>query len=122
MAGLSPRAIPPWWAIRSSTLPTTTVSLWTTYELPWKFQAGFGLNYVSSRVAAESPDAAGLPLRGAPGYVIESALLKYQLNAHVDFQLNVTNLSDGEYTDAVHPGHPVPGEGRTFYFSTNFKF
>ena len=29
--------------------PEHTVSLWTTYDLPWKFQIGFGLNSVSSR-------------------------------------------------------------------------
>ena len=102
--------------------PDNTVALWTTYNLPWKFQVGFGVNHVSSRVAAEEPDAPGLPLRGGPGYTIESALLKYQINSHLDLQMNVTNLSNEDYIDGIHPGHAVPGEGRTFYFSTNFKF
>jgi catecholate siderophore receptor len=102
--------------------PDNTASVWTTYNLPWKFQIGAGLNSVDSRVAAESPDAPGLPLRGAPGYTIFDAMVKYQFNHHIDLQMNVTNLANQSYFDGVHPGHVVPGEGRTFYFSTNFKF
>jgi catecholate siderophore receptor len=102
--------------------PDDTLSLWTTYDLPWKFEVGFGVNSVSSRVAAESPDVAGLPLRGAPGYTILSAMLKYEINSHVEVQINATNLANEYYYDGVHPGHVVPGEGRTFFFSTNFKF
>jgi catecholate siderophore receptor len=40
----------------------------------------------------------------------------------VDIQVNATNLMDQSYDDGVHPGHVAPGEGRTFYISTNFKF
>ena len=49
-------------------------------------------------------------------------MLKYQINENVDIQFNVTNLTDKYYFDGVHPGHVVPGEGRTFFISTNFRF
>jgi catecholate siderophore receptor len=49
-------------------------------------------------------------------------MLKYRISKNVDLQLNVINLTDRYYYDGVHPGHVVPGEGRTLYISTNFKF
>ncbi len=102
--------------------PKCTFSLWTTYELPWKFEIGLGVDGVGARAGSETPDpATGLTLE-APGYVLVSAMLKYQINSHVDIQANLTNLTDQAYYDAVHPGHVVPGEGRTLYLSTNFKF
>ncbi len=102
--------------------PKCTFSLWTTYQLPWKFQIGLGVDGVGALAGSETPDpAAGLTME-APGYVLVSAMLKYQVNSHVDIQANLTNLTDQAYYDAVHPGHVMPGEGRTLYLSTNFKF
>jgi catecholate siderophore receptor len=102
--------------------PKNTVSCWTTYALPWNFEVGAGLNAVSTRTASESPDPVNGLIMQAPGYVIFSAMLKYRISKNVDLQLNVINLTDRYYYDGVHPGHVVPGEGRTLYISTNFKF
>ncbi len=102
--------------------PQNTVSLWTTYDLPWKFQVGFGLNSVSSRTASESPDPANGLIMKAPGYVVLSAMLRYSLTRNIDLQANVENLTDQAYYDGVHPGHVVPGEGRVLFISTNFRF
>jgi catecholate siderophore receptor len=102
-------------------VPRSTTSFWTTYDLPWKFQIGFGVNGVTRRAASEQPDPNGLVMQ-ADGYVIYSAMLKYQMTKNVDIQLNVTNLTDEFFYDGVHPGHIVPGEGRTFFVSTNFRF
>jgi catecholate siderophore receptor len=102
--------------------PKCTFSLWTTYDLPWRFELGFGVDGVGARVGSETPDPATGLIEEAPGYVLLSAMLKYQMNAHVDIQVNATNLTDQAYYDGVHPGHVVPGEGRTVVFSTNFKF
>ena len=35
---------------------------------------------------------------------------------------HVINITDEYYIDQVHPAHLVPGEGRTAFVSTNFKF
>jgi catecholate siderophore receptor len=102
--------------------PKCTFSLWTTYDLPWKLQIGAGVDGVGARAGSETPDPATGLVEEASGYVLVSVMLKYQLNSHVDIQINATNLFDQAYDDSVHPGHVVPGEGRTFYISTNFKF
>ena len=83
---------------------------------------GAGLNALSTRTAAVSPDPANGLIQQAPGYVIFSAMLKYRISKNIEIQLNGTNLGDRYYYDGVHPGHVVPGEGRTFFISTNFKF
>ncbi|HUN48239.1 MAG TPA: TonB-dependent siderophore receptor, partial [Stellaceae bacterium] len=97
--------------------PKHTLSVWTTYELPWRTEVGGGLNYVSSRVARNTA-----PFETVPGYYTIDALVKYHLTPNVDVQVNLYNLTDTNYIDLVHPAHIVPGAGRSALFSTNFKF
>jgi len=63
--------------------PNNTFSLWTTYDLSWNLQAGAGCNLVGARYGSNVPDVNGL-LEEAPGYIIFSAMLKYQINKDVD--------------------------------------
>jgi catecholate siderophore receptor len=102
--------------------PRCTFSIWTTYDLPWNLEAGFGVDGVGARAGSETPDPVNGLIMEGPGYVLLSAMLKYQINSRVDIQANVTNLLDQAYDESIHPGHVVPGEGRTLYISTNFKF
>ena len=102
--------------------PRQTVALWTTYNVQPSWQVGVGGNGVSSRNASLSPDPLNGLLMQAPGYFIMSAMAKYRVSKDVEVQANVTNLTDRYYYDGVHPGHVVPGAGRTFFMSSNFKF
>jgi catecholate siderophore receptor len=102
--------------------PKNMGSAWTTYELPWNFQIGAGMNAVSSRTADLATDPATGLVQGAGGYVIFNAMVKYHISKNVDLQANLDNISDKYYIDGVHPGHAVPGPGRTLYVSMNFKF
>ena len=102
--------------------PKNTASLWMTYDLPWGFEVGAGLNSVSARTASYTADPANGLIQQAPGYVIFSAMLKYRVSKNVEIQANLTNLTDRYYFDLVDPGHVNPGEGRVLFISTNFKF
>jgi catecholate siderophore receptor len=102
--------------------PKNTVSFWTTYSLPWKFEVGWGLNAVSARTASETTDPINGLIQQAPGYVTFNAMIKYHLSKNIDIQANLENLTNRDFDDGVHPGHVVPGEGRTLFISTNFKF
>jgi catecholate siderophore receptor len=42
--------------------------------------------------------------------------------ARFDVQLNVTNLTNAFYFDQLHPGHIIPGPGRTALLGLNFKY
>ena len=49
-------------------------------------------------------------------------MLSHPLNEHVDLQLNGINLANRFYYDQLHPGHVVPGPGRSLLVGLKFKF
>jgi catecholate siderophore receptor len=100
--------------------PEDTVNFWTTYDLSEKLQIGAGLDAETDRNAGKfAPDGI---IEDVPGYITFSAMVKYNLDKQISLQANGINLGDAYYIDQVHPGHIVPGEGRTVMISTNFKF
>jgi len=102
--------------------PQHTLATWTVYQLPWwNVQVGGGLNYVSSRLASNTPDTNGF-LHYAGGYYTLSAMAKYPLTEQVSLQVNAYNLTNEAFYDQIHPAHIIPGAGRTVLFSTAFKF
>jgi catecholate siderophore receptor len=104
-------------------VPKNTFNLWSTWELPWRFETGLGLNVVSSRTASvTAPDAANGLLKEVPGYWTMEAMLKYTVSRHFNLQLNAYNLTDAYYDDQLHPAHIVPGAGRSVLLSMHFKF
>src|SRR5262249_19599164 len=99
-----------------------TVAAWTTYLLPWwNIQIGGGLNYISSRLASNTPDANGY-LHQTGGYYTLRAMAKYQFTEPVSFQVNAYNRTNCYYYDQIHPSHIVPGAGTTVLFSTAWRF
>jgi catecholate siderophore receptor len=102
--------------------PKHTFSLWTTYELPWNLEIGFGSNAISSRNASLTADTATGIIKQVPGYVIFNAMVKYHVNKDIDVQLNLDNIGNKYYYDGIHPAHIIPGEGRTLMISTSFRF
>jgi catecholate siderophore receptor len=96
--------------------PQQTASMWTTYDLPFHFTVGTGMQYVDQRYAGVNN------LNSVPGYATQMAMLRYQANENVDIQLNVTNLWNNEYIDLVGAHQAVPGAGRTFIVTTSLKF
>ncbi len=102
--------------------PQNTVAFWSTYQLPWwHIQIGGGVNYVSSRLASNTPDANGF-LHRAPDYYTVSAMAKMPVTDQVSLQVNAYNITNEYFYDAIHPSHVVPGGGPTVLFSTSFKF
>ncbi len=102
-------------------VPRHTLNIWSTYVLPWyDIQVGGGMNYVSSRWASSTPNTASGRYNIAPGYVTFQAMAKMPVRPGLSLQVNATNLADVKYYDLLHPGHVVPGSGRTFLFSANF--
>jgi len=101
-------------------------NIWTTYDFDSGFKAGAGLNYIGERNAGI--DNASFPgtvvTAHAPGYTTLDAMLGWQVNDHLSFQLNGYNLTDKYYfatTYFTRPGenHAVPGAGRTFMLTAS---
>lgn len=105
-------------------VPRNTFNFWSTYELPWRIEAGAGGGFVDSRTAsstAPTDPTTGL-VKEVPGYWEFNAMAKYPLTERLSLQLNVYNLANKYYYDEIHPGHIIPGAGRSALISLIFKF
>jgi catecholate siderophore receptor len=97
-------------------VPRYSATLWTTYDIGEKWQVGTGVFYVSERYANTSNT------NEVPKTVRWDATVAYQFNRHIQLRFNAINLTDELYFDGIHPAHLVPGAGRTFILSSNFRF
>lgn len=102
--------------------PKHTFNVWTTYQVTEALTIGGGANFVSERAASSTLNAATMQLPTAPGYTVFSAMAKYRLSPRFDLQANLANLGNRAYFDLLHPGHVVPGAGRTLSISLNARF
>lgn len=102
--------------------PKHTFNLWTTYELTESLTLGGGASFVSERAASSTLDAATMRLKTAPGYTVFNAMAKYRLSPRFDLQANLANLGNRAYFDLLHPGHVVPGAGRSLTISLAARF
>jgi catecholate siderophore receptor len=104
--------------------PRNTFSLWTNYELPIRLKIGGGGQFIDSRAASSTAPldpATGL-VRRVTGYWVFNAVAKYPLSERFDLQVNGFNLANKFYFDQIHPGHIVPGPGRSVLLGISFKF
>jgi catecholate siderophore receptor len=105
-------------------VPANTFNFWTNYRLPRRWQIGAGGNYVAGRTASSTAPldpATGL-VKEVPGYWVFNAMVQHQLAEHLDLQANVYNVANRYYFDQVHPGHLVPGPGRSALLGVKFHF
>lgn len=97
--------------------PDHSFNIWTTYNLPFRVQVGFGAQYVGDRQNGNTSTS-----RTAPGYWTCDAMLNYQVNDKFNVRLNVYNIADERYIDRVGGGHFVPGAGRSAAITASYKF
>lgn len=96
--------------------PSHTLSLWSSYRLPWEVEIGGGLQYVGDRFNNSNGT------RTAPGYWLVDAMASYRISEHFTLRLNVDNLANERYIDRVGGGHFIPGTGRAAKLTTSFDF
>jgi catecholate siderophore receptor len=102
--------------------PKHTVTMFTTYTLPWhNLELGGGINYVSSRTASSLPVTGTNIIERAPGYVTLSLMAKVKLTDTISLQANIANATDTYYYDQLHPGHIILGPSRSALFTLSVK-
>lgn len=108
---------------RLPNLPKHTFAFSTTYDLPWRLQAGAFGQYVDDRVASSTTplDPVTRRVRLSPGYFVLNLNARRPMGEHAELQVNVYNVANRKYIDQVHPGHLVPGASRTVKVGINFK-
>jgi catecholate siderophore receptor len=105
-------------------VPKNTFNAWTTYNLPWRFTAGAGTQFVDSRTASSTvplDPTTGL-VKQIPSYWVFNAMGSHPITERISLQLNLYNLTNRYYFDEPHPGHLIPGPAFTALVGLNFKF
>lgn len=122
---------------RARNTPPMTFNLWTTYKFYGNWKVGGGVEvkgerygYVPSQSALQTSAAPnGVFANGSfkpntiPSYTRWDAMLAYEEQKWA-LRLNVKNLFDTEYYDALYDNGSlvVPGNGRTVIMTTELKF
>ena len=116
---------------RPRNTPAATFNLWTTYKLTNAWKVGGGVEAKGERTAYNpSVTNGGTVFAGsgfhpnyAPGYARVDAMVAYEQPKWA-VRLNVKNVLDKEYYDAVYDngGLVTPGNRRQAIVTTEFKF
>lgn len=95
--------------------PDYTASLWSVYKFGSGWRVGGGFEAVGARFAnADNTNE-------VPSYTRWDALLSYDQKEY-EVKLNVFNLFDEKYYEAVYQGHTVPGTTRAVQLTYEVKF
>ncbi|OAD83851.1 TonB-dependent receptor [Comamonas thiooxydans] len=105
--------------------PKHSFSLWTSYKPMAKLTLGLGV-YAQSSVNAsyvKSTVDGGIVTKGAGGYTRFDAMMAYQIDKNLSFQLNVYNLGNKVYYTGVRsPHYANMGAGRSAVASLKFTY
>jgi len=103
--------------------PKKTFNLWTTYQLPYGFKVGGGMEYKSRRYGGAPTGTAAFNPNWVESYTRWDAMVSYDQPKYT-VKFNVQNIFDKVYYDALYDngGFTVPGQARRFILSTEYKF
>jgi len=96
--------------------PPSSLSLWTTLRLGAGLEVGGAARFVGRRYNNLSNT------RSADAYWSFDAMASLPITERLKVQLNLYNLTDGDYFDRVGGGHLVPAPGRSAHLATDFRF
>ena len=101
--------------------PHDALNAWMTIEPTPAWTIGAGFTAISHRFADTENTA------GVPAYVVFNAMASYQVNAHLQVQLNISNVTDrlyysGFYYVGVAENHALPSAGQTLIGLASYRF
>ena len=102
---------------RSSLTPRHSGTVWSTYQLTDAFRFGGGVNARSSQTPNRNPS--GIV---APRFVTGDVMAEYAFSEQIAFRVNVINVTNKLYADALYTGHYIPGQARTVYGTLTARF
>jgi catecholate siderophore receptor len=105
--------------VEGKTVPNVaqhTATLWTTYDISEQWQVGGGAVYVGKRFANN------VNTIEVPWYARGDLTVAYRPVKQLELRANIINVSDERYVEQIHPGHGVPGAGRTFLLTGTLSF
>jgi catecholate siderophore receptor len=96
--------------------PETSLSIWSTYTLPFAVTIGGGVQYQDAVFRNT------LNTLAVPSYWLISAMGSYPINHNLTLRLNADNLANRTYVDRVGGGHYIPGPRRTIKIAADLRF
>lgn len=123
-------------------VPDHAFSLFTTYDLPWNIQVGYGLTYQGEYYLTQhglvtgtgvtiagappvviAPVRTSIPLVKAEDYVVQRLTVAWRATEALELRLNVNNLTDETYYSRVrNNGWATPGDARNATLTLNYRF
>ncbi|SFV06715.1 catecholate siderophore receptor Fiu [Pseudoduganella namucuonensis] len=102
--------------------PKDSFTVWTSYTLPMGVKLGGGANYVG-KLLRGTDGAVGTPAY-ADAYWVVNAMAAYQVARNVELQLNVNNIFDEQYIQAINKSgyRYTPGAPRSASLTANIRF
>ncbi len=101
---------------RPALTPKHSASLWSTYRISPKLRVGAGLNYRGK----QSPEGARQLV--AKAFTTIDAMAEYNLSDTTLVRLNINNLTDKLYADALYRGFYTPGAPRSIQVTLKTLF
>jgi len=106
---------------RVPNIASDSANVWLTWEPGRTWQVAGGATYMGQRYADTYNTAT------VPGYVVLNAMASYKVNQHLEFQVNLNNITDKLYYNGIYytgadENHAVPGAGRTLLVTAKVRF
>ncbi len=101
---------------RPGLTPKHSGSVWSTYAITSKIRAGAGLTYRGK----QNPE--GSRAVYTSGFGVIDAMVEYAIDDKTSVKLNVSNLADKVYADALYRGFYIPGAARSVQVSLKTRF
>ena len=101
---------------RPALTPRHSLSAWTTYRLAPQWRVGIGWTHRG----AQNPE--GQRTYVAPSFTVWDGMVEYTVDERTTVKLNVTNLTDKRYADALYRGFYTPGAPRKVMLSVKTVF
>jgi catecholate siderophore receptor len=102
--------------------PEDSFTVWTSYTLPMGLKLGGGANYVG-KLLRGTDGAVGTPAF-ADAYLVVNAMAAYQVTRNIELQVNINNLFDKTYIQAINKSgyRYTPGAPRSGSVTANIRF
>lgn len=101
---------------RPGLTPKHSGSVWSTYAVMSNIRVGAGLTYRGK----QNPE--GSRAVYASGFSTIDAMVEYSLDEKTTLKLNVSNLTDRIYADALYRGFYTPGAPRSVQLTVKTRF
>lgn len=101
---------------RPSLTPRHSGTVWSTWQVDSALRLGAGLNWRSAQTPNRNPGWQ------APGYVTADLMAEYRFSERITLKVNLSNITNKLYPDALYTSHYVPGAGRVLLASLITQF